>query len=89
MSDVFEGAFMSSPREKQPAQNRIVAVLAVERSVAVDDVARLHERQRAALAEAARITDFFLIVAVCNMREDARGLDRSAPPSQDFMALVA
>ena len=80
---------MSSPREKQPAQNRIVAVLAVERSVAIDDVARLHERQRAALAEVARITNFLLIVAARNMREDVRGLDWSAPPLQDSMALAA
>ena len=62
---------MSSPREKQSDQNRVVAVLAVERSVAVDDVARLQERQRAGLAEAARITNFLLIVAARNMREDA------------------
>jgi hypothetical protein len=59
---------MPAPQEKQPDQKRIVAFLAEESQVPIDDVATLYEHQRAELAVGAHITKFLDIFAIRNVR---------------------
>jgi Protein of unknown function (DUF3562) len=63
---------MPAPQEKQPDQKRIVATLAEESHVPVDDVARLYEHERAELAVGARITKFLHVFAIRNVQEVLR-----------------
>jgi hypothetical protein len=71
---------MPAPQEKQPDQKRIVATLAEESQVPVDDVAKLYEHERAELAVGARITKFLDVFAIRNVQEilRKRGLDNQA-----------
>jgi hypothetical protein len=73
---------MSAAREKQPDQKRIVASLAAECHVPVDDMATLYEHERAALALSAHITKFLHIFATRNVLEilRQRGLDMPTLP---------
>jgi len=73
---------MSAPQEKQPDEQRIVALLAEESQVPVADVAKLYEQEHAALAIGARITKFLHIFAIRNVREilRARGIEGLAKP---------
>ncbi len=54
---------MSAPQEQQPDQKRIVALLAEESHVPVDEVAKLYEQERAELASGAHVTRFLHIFA--------------------------
>jgi hypothetical protein len=69
---------MPSPHEKQPDQGRIVASLAAECRMPVEEMATLYEHERAALALGARITKFLHIFAIRNVLEvlRKRGLDK-------------
>jgi len=71
---------MSAPPEKQPDQQAIVALLAEESQLPVDDVAKLYEHEHATLAVGADITKFLHIFATRNVREilRQRGIDRLA-----------
>jgi len=57
------------PHDRQPNEKRIVAILAEESHVPIDDVAILYEHERAELALGARITNFLDIFAVRNVQE--------------------
>lgn len=63
---------MPAPQEKQPDQKRIVAFLAEQAHVPVDDVATLYEHERAELATGAHITRFLHIFAIRNVQEILR-----------------
>jgi hypothetical protein len=63
---------MPAPQEKQPDQRRIVALLAQESHVPIDDVTTLYEHERAELAAGAHITKFLDIFAIRNVREILR-----------------
>jgi hypothetical protein len=74
---------MSAPHEQQqPTQNRIVASLAEECQVPIDDMATLYEHERAELAAAAHFTKFLHIFATRNVLEILR---RRASDSQTAM----
>ena len=74
---------MPVPQEKQPDQKRIVAFLAEESHVPVDDVAKLYEHERAQLAIGAHITKFLHIFAIRNVQEvlRKRGIEKLALPA--------
>jgi len=59
-------------RDKEPDQKRIVAFLAEESRLPIDDVATLYEHERAELAVAARVTSFLHIFAIRNVQEILR-----------------
>jgi len=82
---------MSASQEKQPDQQRTVAVLAKESQVPVDDVAKLYEREHAALATGAHITTFLHILALRNVQEilHKRALESPAKPAAARPLLVA
>jgi Protein of unknown function (DUF3562) len=61
-----------STAEKQPDPARLVAHLAAEAHVPVADVAKLYERERAALAAEARVTKFLHIFAIRSVQEILR-----------------
>jgi len=63
---------MAAPKEKQPDQKRIVALLAEESQVPVDEVAKLYEHERAELATGAHITKFLHIFAIRNVQHILR-----------------
>ena len=63
---------MSTPQETQPDQKRIVAFLALESQVPIDDVAKLYERERAELAVGAHVTKFLHIFAIRNVKKILR-----------------
>lgn len=71
---------MPAPHEKQPDEKRIVASLAEESHLPVEDVARLYEHERAELAVGAHITKFLHVFAIRNVQEilRKRGLDKEA-----------
>lgn len=60
------------PLHKPPDQQRIVAFLAEESRVPVDDVEKLYEQARAELAVGAHITQFLHIFAIRNVQEILR-----------------
>jgi len=66
------GFLMSAPMEKQPDQKQIVALLAAESQLPLDDVALLYEHEHAALAIGAHITKFLHIFATRNVQEILR-----------------
>jgi hypothetical protein len=63
---------MSGPSQKQPDQQRIVASLAAESRTQIGFVATLYERERAALASGAHITNFIHIFVTRKVREILR-----------------
>jgi hypothetical protein len=69
---------MPASHEKQPDQRRIVASLAAECHMPIDEMAVLYERERAALASGAHITKFLHIFATRRVLEilRQRGLDK-------------
>jgi hypothetical protein len=71
---------MSAPQQKQPDQKRIVALLALESHVPIDDVAKLYEHEWAELVVGAHITKFLHIFAIRNVQEilRKRGADKRA-----------
>ena len=71
---------MPAPQEKQPDQKRIVAAVAEESHVPVDDVATLYDHERADLAVRARITKFLHVFAIRNVQAILlkRSLDKLA-----------
>jgi hypothetical protein len=81
---------MPAPQEKQPDQKRIVAFLAEESHVPIDDVATLYEHQRAELAVGAHITKFLDIFAIRNVREilRQRSADKRATMLRDRSLLA-
>jgi hypothetical protein len=70
---------MSMPH-KPVDQKRIVALLAEESRVSIDDVATLYERECAELARGAHNTTFLHIFTIRNVQEilRARSLDQKA-----------
>jgi hypothetical protein len=66
---------MPAPHETQPDQKRIVATLAAECQVPIDEMATLYEHERAELALGARITKFLHIFAIRNVQEILRARD--------------
>ena len=69
--------------DKQPDQKRIVAFLAADFHLPVDDVAKIYEEQRLELCVGAHNTKFVHIFATRNVEEilRKRGLASSAVPS--------
>ncbi len=63
---------MTARQDKQPDHKRIVALLAEEAHLPVEDVAKLYEQQRAELAIGAHITKFLHIFATRNVQEILR-----------------
>ena len=63
---------MPAPHEKQPDEKRIVATLAAECHVPINEVAILYEHERAELALGARVTKFLHIFAIRNVLEILR-----------------
>jgi hypothetical protein len=59
-------------QEREPDQKRIVALLAAESQLPIDEVATLYEHERAELALAARISSFLHIFAIRNVQEVLR-----------------
>jgi len=82
---------MSAPQEKQPDQKRIVALLAEESQVPVDDVAKLYEHERANLAVGAHVTKFLHIFATRDVQEilRKRGIEKLAKPATGRQPLAA
>jgi hypothetical protein len=78
---------MSALPEKQPDQKRIVASLAAECHVPIDDMATLYEHERAELASSAHITKFLHIFATRNVLEILRQRGLDAPPSAPAVPL--
>ena len=81
---------MSAPQAQQPEQQRIVALLATESELPVAEVAKLYDKERAALAAGAHITNFLHIFATRNVREILRqqSLDGPAMPALSRPLLV-
>ena len=71
---------MPAAQNKQPDQRRIVASLSAECNVPLGEMAALYERERAELAQDARITKFLHIFATRRVLEIVRerGLGRPA-----------
>ena len=63
---------MTASFQKPPDQQQIIAKLAAESQVPIDDVAALYEHERAGLAAGARITRFLHIFAIRNVQEILR-----------------
>ena len=82
---------MSALREKQPDQKRIVASLAAECHVPIDDMTTLYEHERAELASSAHITKFLHIFATRNVLEilRQRGLDSPPSPPEATLPIAA
>jgi hypothetical protein len=69
---------MSAHKEKQPQQELVVASLASESHLPIDDVARLYEQQQGELAAGARVTNFVHIFATRNVQEILRVRSRGS-----------
>lgn len=73
--------------DRQPDQKRIVAFLAQESHLSIDDVATLYERERATLALGAHLAKFLHIFAIRNVQDILRerrlgaGASMSADPA--------
>jgi Protein of unknown function (DUF3562) len=72
-------------------QKRIVALLANESHVPIDDVATLYEHERAELALVARNTNFLHIFAIRNVQEilRKRSVDKKALTATGSARLAA
>ena len=72
-------------------QKRIVALLAEESQMPIDDVATLYERERAELALGARNTKFLDVFAIRNVQEvlRRRSVDHQALKSAGLTHLAA
>ena len=64
--------------EKEPDQNRLVALLAAECHVPIGEMATLYEHERAELALGAHITKYLHIFATRNVMDilERRGVER-------------
>jgi hypothetical protein len=60
---------MPASQEKPPNQGRIVASLAVDCHMPVDEMAALYEHERAELASGAHVTKYLHILATRNVLE--------------------
>ena len=71
---------MPASHDQQPDQGRIVASLAIECHMPVDEMAALYEHERSELAFGAHITKYLHIFATRNVLEilRKRGLDKHA-----------
>ncbi|MEO5676837.1 MAG: DUF3562 domain-containing protein [Usitatibacter sp.] len=63
---------MLARKDKQPDQKQIVASLARESRVPIEDVAKLYEHELAELAVGAHLTKFLHIFAIRNVQEILR-----------------
>ena len=72
---------MPAEKEQQPDQKRIVASLAEECCMPVDEMAALYEHERVELASDARLTKYLHIFATRNVLEilRQRDLDKETP----------
>jgi len=66
---------MSLSQAKQPDQKRVIARLAAEFQLPAEDVAKLYERECAALAIGAQVTKFLHIFAIRHVQEMLRKRD--------------
>ena len=73
---------MTASFQKPPDQQQIIAKLAAESQVPIDDVAALYEHERAGLAAGARITRFLHIFAIRNVQEILRRRTVRQQPAQ-------
>jgi hypothetical protein len=80
---------LSSPNKLEDDE-RIVASLAEETSVAIDAVAQMYHRERAALETKSRIKAFCTVFAIRHVREmlRRRALQQPAPTAARQRALV-
>lgn len=75
---------MPAPHDKPPDQKRIVAFLADESHMPIDELATLYEHERAELALGARITKFLHIFAIRNVQQILRvRRHNQLPPVKD------
>jgi hypothetical protein len=72
---------MSASQVEQPDQGRIVASLAAECHLPVDEMAALYEHERAELAVGAHLTKFLHIFATRNVLEVLRQRSVEQHPS--------
>lgn len=70
---------MSIAPDKPPDQTRIVALLAQQAHLPVDDVAKLYEQERARLAAGAQVSTFVHILATRNVQEILRQRSLETP----------
>jgi len=82
---------MPATIEKEPDQQRLVALLAAECHVPVGEMAMLYEHERAQLALGAHITKYLHIFATRNVLEllERRGLDQRVAASGQPPSLAA
>lgn len=82
---------MPAAKEKQPDQQRIVALLANECRMPIGEIAALYEHERAELAPGARITKYLHIFATRKVLEVLHQRERdkeiSAPPGSALLAV--
>jgi hypothetical protein len=69
--------------EKQPDHKRIVASLAADCHLPIDEMATLYEHERAELALAARVTKYLHIFAARNVLENLHRRDLEQARSAD------
>ncbi len=81
---------MSTAPEKPLDERRIVAALALQCHLPVDDVAKVYEEERAGLAMGARVTKFLPIFAIRNVQETLRkrGADKQVMASSGAALLA-
>jgi hypothetical protein len=70
---------MPSTNEEQPDRQRIVASLALECQLPIDEMAAIYEHARAELAAGASVTKYLHIFAVRNVLEAMGRRTRDAP----------
>jgi hypothetical protein len=73
---------MFAAQDKKAEQDRIVEYLAKESNAPIEEVAKLYETERAALAIGARITNYLPIFAIRNVLEklsQRRSLPKALP----------
>ena len=87
----FQDSTMPTTIEKEPDQNRLVALLASECHVPVGEMATLYEHERAELALSAHITKYLHIFATRNVLEllDRRDLDKNVAATGKPAGLAA
>jgi hypothetical protein len=75
-----------TPKVQSPDQARIVAFLARDSEVPIDEVARLYENERAKLETGAHIKGFLSIFAIRNVQEILFRRRAEAPPRPTLSA---